>query len=330
MLASLDAHTRYVSADEAKEMIGGEVGAVGVEVTIRDGVVIVYEVIENGPAAAAGIRPGDRVAAIGGRSLDGLALHEVTRRLRGRTGSVVTVTIARGAEVLEFPLTRAIVRLITVKSQVLPPAYLHLRVQRFEERTLGEIDAAIAPLLEKIETTPRALLLDLRDNPGGLFRTAIDLAASLLPPNTVIGSTDGRRPDAKQRVTGQRRAWARESVAEWLRGVPAAVLVNGWSASGSEIVASALQAHGRALLLGTPTFGMGSIQSYVPLDDGAHMRLTTAVWLTPKGESFDGRPLTPDVVLVTRGGSPAAGGAARDVELEQAVETLKTRGAAPR
>lgn len=331
MLGSLDAYTRFVPPAEARELTITDGAAVGIEITVRDQAVLVVEAIEGGPAAAAGIKPGDRVVAVAGRSLDGLALHEVVSRLRGRVGSAVTVTIARGAEVLEFPMTRATVRMTSVKSRTVGPGYLHLRVRRFEERTLGDIDAAIAPLLEKADTTPRALLIDLRDNPGGLFRSAIELAAGLLPPGTVIGSTDGRHPNAKRRVTGERRSWARDAVAEWLRAVPAAVLVNGGTASGSEIVTAALQAHGRATVLGTPTFGMGSIQTLVPLDGGAQMRLTTEVWLTPKGESFEGRPLTPDVMLMTaRGVSPGAEGATGDTEVEQAVDILKTRRPAPR
>jgi carboxyl-terminal processing protease len=328
MLASLDAHSRYVPADEAREWVSGSAG-VGLELTMDENTVIVFDAIEGGPAAAAGIRPGDRVAAIGGRSLDGLALHEVTRRLVGRSGSVVTVTIARGADVLEFPLTRGLVKATTAKSQVVAPGYLHLRIRRFGETTTSEIDAAIAPLLERVETTPRALLLDLRHNGGGLFRTAIDLAAAMVPPNTVIGSTTGRSPTANHRVMGDRRSWARENVAEWLRTVPTAVLVNGGTTSGAEIVASALQAHGRALLLGTPTRGMGAIQTLIPLDDGAQLRLTTAAWLTPKGESLEGHPLTPDVLLVSaRGVVPVEG--ERDTELQQAIEVLKTRRATSR
>ena len=323
MLGSLDAHSRYVPPDEARQFTTGA-AAVGLELTVHNNTVFVVEVVEGSPAAGAGIKPGDRVAAIGGRSLDGLALHEVTRRLRGHVGSEVTVTIARGAEVLEFPMTRAIVRYVTMKANVIEPGFLHLRLRQFNESTLREIEQALAPLLEKVDTTPRALLLDLRDNSGGLLRTAIDLAAGFLPPNAVIGSTDGRNPVSKHRMTGDRRIWAREALGEWLRTVPVAVLVNHGTASGAEIVAAALQSHGRALVLGTPTVGMGSIQTLIPLDDGGQMRLTTAVWLTPKGESFDGKPLTPDTMLVSsRGAVP--GSDAKDVELQQAVEVFKTR-----
>jgi carboxyl-terminal processing protease len=323
MLGALDAHSRYVPPDEARQFTIGA-ASVGLELTVYNNTVFVVEVIEGGPAAAAGIKPGDRVAAIGGRSLDGLALHEVTRRLRGHVGSEVTVTIARGTDVLEFPMTRAVVKYVTMKAHVLDPGFVHLRLRQFNEGTLREIEAALAPLLEKVDTMPRALMLDLRDNSGGLLRTAIDLAAGLLPPNAVIGSTDGRNPVVKYRVTGDRRIWTREAVGEWLRTVPIAVLVNHGTASGAEIVAAALQAHGRALVLGTPTVGMGSIQTLIPLDDGGQMRLTTAVWLTPKGESFDGKPLTPDMLLVSsRGAVP--GSDTKDVELQQAVEVFKTR-----
>jgi carboxyl-terminal processing protease len=227
-------------------------------------------------------------------------------------------------------VTRAIVKPVTVRSRVIAPAILHLIVRRFDDSTLGETDAAIAPLLERIDTTPRALLLDLRDDTGGLFRGAIDFAGGLLPPGTVIGSLEGRHPTANQRISGE-RAWAREAVAEWLRKVPMAVLVNGGTASGAEIVAAALQAHGRAPVLGTPTAGSGSIQTLLPLDDGGYLRLTTARWRTPKLEPLDDRPVTPDVLLVTGQSATAGAGApARDVMLEQAVDILKTRRTAPR
>lgn len=328
MLASLDAHSRYVPPAEGREFMREAGAGVGLELSLRGPGVMVLDVFDGSPAAGAGIRPGDRLVAIDGRSLDGLALGEITRRLRGRPGSAVTVTIARGAEVLELPMARAAVRPTTVRSRVIAPAILYMRVWRFDERTLGDVEAAIAPLLEKIETTPRALLLDLRDNGGGLLRAAIDFAAGLLPPGVTVGSTDGRTPAAQRRHHGQ-RGWTRENVTEWMRAVPAAVLVNGGTSSGAEMVAAALQAHGRAALLGTPTAGVGSIQTLLPLDDGAYLRLTTARWLTPRGETLEGRPLTPDVTLVTARG-PAPDGAARDVELDEAVEVLKTRRTAPR
>jgi carboxyl-terminal processing protease len=328
MLGSLDAHSRYLPMDEAREYMLAGGAAVGLELVTHEGAVVVVDVFDGSPAAGAGIRVGDRVAAIDGHSVDRLTPADVTRRLRGRPGSTVTVTVARGADVLELPMTRAAVRPPLVRSRVVAPATLYLKVGRFEERTLAEVDAAIGPLLDKIETMPRALLLDLRDNGGGLFRTAVALAAGFLPPGTVVGTTEGRAAGATRRYTGERR-WSRESVADWLRTVPAAVLVNGGTASGAEMVAAALRAYGRATLLGGPTAGIGSIQTLVPLGDGAYLRLTTAVWLTPRGEPLDGRPLTPDVLLTTARGTPP-GSAARDVELEQAVEILKTHRTPPR
>jgi carboxyl-terminal processing protease len=325
MLASLDARSVFISAEESREMMAAGTGAAGVELTRQDEAIVVVETIDGGPAATAGIRAGDRVAAIGGRSVEGLTLVEVTRRLRGRVGSTVSVSIARGAEVLELTLTRAVVKPVTVKARVVAPAILHLVVRRFDESTLGETDAALAPLLEKLDTTPRALLLDLRDDTGGLFRGATDFAGALLPPGALVGALAGRRLETPQRITGE-RAWAREPVAEWLRKVPMAVVVNGGTASGAEIVAAALQAHGRAQVLGTPTAGVGSIQTLVPLDDGSYLRLTTARWLTPKLEALDGRPVTPDVLLVT---PQRTGSGARDTMLEQAVDIVKSRRTAP-
>ena len=325
MVESLDALSSFLPPQDAREL-GGGFAATGVELTRREQAIVIVEVFEGSPAATAGIRAGDRLAAIGGRSVDGLSLVEITRRLRGRTGSSVVLTIARGAEVLDFTLTRAVVKTVTVKAHVVAPAILHLKIRRFEESTLGEADVAIAALLDKIETTPRALLLDLRDDSGGLFRSAIDFAAAPLPAGAAVGSFEGRRVEGSQRIVGQ-RAWARESVAEWLQKVPTTVLVNGGTASGAEIVAAALQAHGRALVVGTPTAGIGSIQTLFPVDDGAYLRLTTARWLTPKAETLDRRPVMPDVSLVT-GAATAAG--TRDVMLEHAVEYVKTRRTAPR
>jgi carboxyl-terminal processing protease len=328
MLESLDAYSSFVPADEWRESMSGVVAGTGLELALRDQAVVVVDVIDGSPAAAAGVRAGDRVAAVAGRSVDGLKLSDVTRKLRGRTGSAVVVTIARGAEVLELTLTRSMVRASTVTARVIEPAILHLGVRRLEERTLGDIDAVVAPLLARIDTTPRALLLDLRDDGGGLFRAAIDLAGGLLPPGALVGTLEGRRPEARRRFAGE-RGWAREAVAEWLGKVPMAVLVNGATASGAEIVVAALQGHGRAAVLGTPTAGLGSIQTVLSLDDGSYLRLTTAVWLTPRGEPLEGRPITPDVLLVT-GRGPAPGGRPfHDAVLEQAVEVLKTRRTAP-
>jgi C-terminal peptidase prc len=329
MLASLDAHSRLLSAEESREMTLGADGGTGLELTIRDQAVVIVDVFEGGPAAAAGVQPGDRLAAIAGRSVDGLSLSEVTRRLRGRVGSPVTMTVGRGAEVLELALTRSVVKATSVRARVIEPAILYLGIRRFEERTLGEVSSAIAPLVEKIETMPRALLLDLRDDAGGLFRTAVDFAGGLLPPGAVVGSTDGRQPSSRRRITAE-RAWAREDVAEWLRKVPMAVLVNGGTGSGAEMVTAALQAHGRAQILGTPTAGSGSIQTILPFDDTTYLRLTTALWLTPKGEALEGRPITPDVLLLTARNVALGGAGARDAALDEAIEVLKTRRTAPR
>jgi carboxyl-terminal processing protease len=321
MLESLDAGSSFVTPPGGRET-GGGFAATGLELTRREQAIVVVDVYEGSPAASAGIRAGDRLAAIAGRSVDGVPLAEVTRRLRGTVGSTVSLTIARGAEVLELTLTRAIVKPITVKAHVVAPAILHLKIRRFEESTLGEADAAIAPLIDKLETTPRALLLDLRDDTGGLFRSAIDLATGFLPAGASVGSLEGRRTDKDQKIVGQ-RTWARESVREWLQKVPATVLVNDGTASGAEIVAAALQAHGRALVLGTPTAGAGSIQTLFPVDNGAFLRLTTARWLTPKAERLDRRPVAPDIALVIalRPGPPSA----RDAMLEDALDYLKTR-----
>jgi carboxyl-terminal processing protease len=319
MLAGLDAHSRYVRLSPNRDWMP-DGASVGVELDLHGGAIVVVDVFEKSPAEGAGIRAGDRLVTIDGRSVDGLALSEVTRRLRGRAGSAVTVTIARGAEMLERPMARAVVQRTLVRSRVIAPAILYLKLGRFEERTLADVDAALGPLVEKIETTPRALLIDLRENSGGLFRTAVDLAAGLLPPGTAVGSTDSRNAAARRRYQGE-RPWARDAVGEWLRTVPTAVLVNGTTGSGAEIFAAALQAHGRAMLLGSPTAGIGSIQALLPLDDGSYLRLTTAVWVTPKGEVLEGRPLSPDVTLVTARG---------EAELQEAIEIVKTRRMAPR
>lgn len=199
-----------------------------------------------------------------------------------------------------------------------------MRVSRLNDNTAPDIERAISPLLEEKTPTLRGLLLDLRNNGGGLLLAATAVAGVFLPDGTLVGTIDGRSAKARARFTVVPRRSESEAAAVALRATPLVVLVNAGTASGGEIVAAALRAHGRATLVGAPSSGNGHIQTIFPLDRGAALRLTTGTWLTPKGEPIDGHPLGPDVTFRTgRGYSGSAPNGARDVEVEQALEVLK-------
>jgi carboxyl-terminal processing protease len=330
LVASLDPYSSYTNAEASRELRGrgGDLGGLGLTLGIRGGAVVILHAMEGGPAASAEITPSDRLTAIDGRAVQGQRLAEVVRQLRGRPGSSVSITLERAGATRTVTLQRAIFKVQTVRARALEPGYLHVSVWEFRETTSDDIRRALAELTTgEGAVPPRTVLLDLRDNQGGLLTAAMDVASLFLREGAVIGSTDDRIPAGKKRFTATPRrsslpsaeAARLEGVTEMLRTVPLFVLTNSFTASGAEIVAAALQGNARAALLGTPTAGIGHIQTLIPLDD-VMLRLTTSTWIIPGGRPLEGQPLVPDVALLT-----LRGDAAPDVELAQAFEVVKQR-----
>ena len=302
MLASLDPHSSYMDATEYRDMqtqTRGEYGGLGIEVTSEDGVVRVVSPIDGTPAARAGIQAGDYLTAIDGQSIVGLTLNEAVQRMRGDAGSNIVVTVAReGTDPFDVTLTREIINVRAVTSRVEGGDIGVIRISTFNERTGSMLQDAIRTIRRDTGGRLRGVIVDLRNNPGGLLDQAIEVSDAFLDGGEVV-STRGRQPEDIQRYNARR--------GDDLAGVPVVVLVNGASASAAEIVAGALQDRNRALVVGTDSFGKGSVQTVIPLQggrDGA-LRLTTARYYTPSGRSIQGAGITPDMEVSARRVDPA-------------------------
>ena len=302
MLSSLDPHSSYMNASEYREMqtqTRGEYGGLGIEVTSEDGVVRVVSPIDGTPAARAGIQAGDYLTAINGQSIVGLSLNDAVRQMRGEAGSDITVTVAReGTDPFDVTLQREIINVRAVTARVEGGDIGIIRVSTFNERTGDMLQDAIRQVKRDTGGRLRGVVLDLRNNPGGLLDQAIEVSDAFLDGGEVV-STRGRQPEDVQRYNARR--------GDDLAGVPVAVLINGASASAAEIVAGALQDRNRALIVGTDSFGKGSVQTVIPLQggrDGA-LRLTTARYYTPAGRSIQGAGITPDMEVAQRRVDPA-------------------------
>lgn len=302
MLASLDPHSSYLSPDDFRDMrlqSRGEYHGLGVEVTVEDGVVRVVSPIDDTPAARAGIQAGDYLTAINGQSIVGLTLNEAVQLMRGEAGTEVTVTIAReGQDPFDVTIQRQVINVRAVTARVEGGDIGVIRISTFNERTGAMLQDAIRQVRRDAGGNLRGIVLDLRNNPGGLLDQAIEVSDAFLDGGEVV-STRGRHPEDVQRYNARR--------GDDLAGLPVVVLINGASASASEIVAGALQDRGRALILGTDSFGKGSVQTLIPLQggrDGA-LRLTTARYYTPAGRSIQGAGITPDLEVGFRRVDPA-------------------------
>ncbi len=296
MLASLDPHSSYMDAAEYRDMqtqTRGEYGGLGIEVTTEDGVVRVVSPIDGTPAARAGIQAGDYLTAINGESIVGLTLNEAVQRMRGEAGSSLVVTIAReGVDPFDVTMQREIINVRAVTARVDGDIGI-IRISTFNERTGSMLQDAIRTVKRDTNGNLRGVIIDLRNNPGGLLDQAIEVSDAFLDGGEVV-STRGRQPEDIQRYNARR--------GDDLAGVPVAVLINGASASAAEIVAGALQDRNRALIVGTDSFGKGSVQTVIPLQggrDGA-LRLTTARYYTPAGRSIQGAGITPDMEVSAR------------------------------
>ncbi|WP_456385318.1 S41 family peptidase [Desulfolithobacter sp.] len=291
MLSSLDPHSSYLEPEDFKELqveTKGSFTGIGIEITIRDSVLTVVSPIEGTPAYREGIRAGDQIIRIDGKLTKNMTLMDAVKKLRGPKGSKVTLSIFRSgwSELKDFTLVRAEIPLHSVKSMILEPGFVYIRITNFQASTTRDFRKALRDAARKGEI--RGLVLDLRNNPGGLLDQAVKVADVFIDKGVIV-STRGRDPEQDMVFEAHRDGASFQ--------FPIIVLVNEGSASASEIVAAALQDHRRAIILGTETFGKGSVQTVIPMPDGAGLRLTTARYYTPSGNSIQARGITPDVEI---------------------------------
>jgi carboxyl-terminal processing protease len=324
MLSNLDPHSAYLDADAFKDLqvsTQGEFGGLGIEVGMEDGLVKVVSPIEDTPAFRAGVKTGDLIYKLDDTPVKGMTLNDAVKKMRGKPKTSIKLTILRKGEAkpLEITLMRDIIKVQSVKSKMIEPGYGYLRVTQFQEESapdvvkhLDKLFKAEAGKKEK-DGGLKGLVLDLRNDPGGVLHGAIGVAAAFLPAGSVVVTTDGRIEDAKRKYTASSEDYLRndgredfiKKLPEGARTVPLIVLVNGGSASASEIVAGALQDHKRAVVMGTQTFGKGSVQTVLPLPGKSAIKLTTARYYTPNGHSIQAKGITPDIIVeeTANGGS---------------------------
>ncbi len=290
MLSNLDPHSSFLKPDDYKELqieTRGSFTGIGIEITIRDGVLTVVAPIEGTPAWKAGLKPGDKIIKINGKPTKGMSLIEAVKLLRGPKGTKVTISIFREGfkELKDITLVRDVIPIKSVRYRMLEPGYGYVRISSFQEKTASELRKALKELEKE---GLKGLILDLRNNPGGLLDAAVEVADEFLEEGLIV-YTKGRRKDQnfkfEARPNKNKHAY------------PLVVLVNAGSASASEIVAGALQDHHRAVILGTKTFGKGSVQTIIPLPDGSAVRLTTAQYYTPSGRSIQAEGIEPDLEI---------------------------------
>ena len=306
MLTELDPHSSYMDPEENKEFetsIRGEFGGLGIEVGTEDGYVKVVSPIEDTPAARAGIKSGDLIIKIDDISTKGITLGDAVKKMRGKPKTPIKLSVARKGEnkPLEFTLIREVIKVQSVKAKLIEPGYAHIRLTQFQERTVDDMARAIERMYKESNGKLSGVVLDMRNNPGGLLHAAIGVSAAFLDARTLVVSSNGRLPDTKHDYIASPEEYSFRNREDVLRGLPSAiksvpivVLVNDGSASASEIVAGALQDHKRAILMGQTTFGKGSVQTKINLSNGAGMKLTTARYYTPSGRSIQAKGIIPD------------------------------------
>ena len=293
MLETLDPHSAFMPPNVYKEMqeeTKGRFEGLGLEITIKEGVLAVVSPIEDTPASKAGILAGDQILKIDGELTKNLTLMESVKRLRGAKGTKVTITIMREGftKPKDFTLVRDVIPIRSVRHELLEKNYGYIRVSQFQDKTDSEFDKHLKALEEESKGALKGLILDLRNNPGGLLDQAVKVSDRFLESGLIV-SMEGRKEDQKMKF----HAHSQGTISPY----PLIVLINGGSASGAEIVAGAIQDHGRGILLGTQTFGKGSVQTIFPLKDGSGMRLTTARYFTPNGRSIQAKGVVPDIVV---------------------------------
>lgn len=292
MLSGLDPHSTYLDAKSFEELqttTTGEFGGLGLEVGLENGFVKVISPIDDTPAQKAGIEAGDLIIKIDGKPVKGMSLNEAVESMRGPRGSTIELSIVREGlpQPLDLKLKRDIIKVLSVKSRALEPGYAYVRISQFQANTGTEMRKAIEKL--KLDNKPlRGLVLDLRNNPGGVLQASVDVADAFIRGGLVV-YTEGRLPNAKAQFSA--------TPDDITNGTPLVVLINGGSASASEIVAGALQDHKRAVIMGTASFGKGSVQTVVPLSENSAIKLTTARYFTPNGRSIQAHGIVPDILV---------------------------------
>lgn len=321
IVGELDPHSAFMNAGEFEELriaTEGNYSGIGVEVTLESGAVIVISPLDGSPAMHAGIRAGDRIVAVDGKAIESAALADSVARIRGEPGTIVKLSIGRksAAAPLELAIERAMVSVHSVSYEMLEPGYGYLRISQFSETTGADTDQALGALQQLSAGRLRGIVLDLRNNPGGVLDAAVEVSDAFLERGIIV-TAEGRALQASFKMEAESGDLA--------HGARIAVLVNEGSASAAEIVASALHDNGRATLFGRKTFGKGSVQTVLPLDDGQALKLTTSRYFTPAGISIQERGIMPDIALpdVAVPDGQHAPAAARDPDVHAAVEWLK-------
>ena len=292
MLSSLDPHSAYLTPELYKELqmdTQGRFGGLGIEITVKGGILTVVSPIEDTPAAKAGVKPGDQIFKIEDEFTKDMTLVDAVKKMRGPKGTKITISVKREGvpELINFTLMRDTIRVQSVRSRNLEEGYGYIRLAQFQERSDRDLQKALEKMAAE-KAGLKGLVLDLRNNPGGLLTQAVRVADLFLDSGMIV-YTEGRIESQKQKYFAQKDG-------SWM-DFPMVVLVNGGSASASEIVAGALQDHKRAVVLGTKTFGKGSVQTILPLDDNSALRLTTARYFTPKGRSIQAMGIVPDIIV---------------------------------
>ncbi|MBS0319230.1 MAG: S41 family peptidase [Proteobacteria bacterium] len=337
MVHGLDPHSDFLDADQFKELqvsTQGKFGGLGLEVGVEDGIVRVVSPIEDTPAFKAGIKAGDLIVKIDDTATRGMPLSAAVDKMRGKPGTDVTLLVLRkGIDApLTFKLTREEINVKSVRAKMLEPGYAYIRIRSFQERTGEDMARALRDFYAKGDV--KGIVLDLRSDPGGLLNQAVAVSAAFLPKDALVVYTDGRTPDARMRLTASRENYQRRGedifhdLPPAVKKVPLVVLVDGGTASASEIVSGALQDHKRATIMGTQTFGKGSVQTILPLSNNTGLKLTTARYYTPSGRSIQAKGIEPDMIVDDgRAELPSIKEANLEHHLE--VPAAGTPGAAP-
>jgi carboxyl-terminal processing protease len=329
MVAGLDPHSQYFdkkSFREFRESTGGKFIGIGIEMGMEEGLVKVVSPIEGSPAFRAGLKSGDLITRIDDSPVKGLTVDQAVKKMRGEPNTKVVLTVFRKAESRTFPVTiiREEIRMQSVRARMVEPGYGWIRVSQFQDRTVEDF-VRKAEELYKQDPNLKGMVLDLRNDPGGLLDGAVALSAAFLPTDVVVVSTNGQLPESRQTFRASPSDYARRSGPDPLKRLPAAlknvplvVLVNEGSASASEIVAGALQDHKRAIVMGAQTFGKGSVQTVRPLPADTALKITTARYYTPSGRSIQAKGIVPDVWLdETAEGNVYAALRMREADLER-------------